>query len=113
MQKDRCGSVDENTQFNEGSCNTESREMLKSSVPYMSKRRDNVLHDSSSSSLSQGDPENLVSNLKNIPSASKFGNSNNLKAKQVNPQAQYKPETWMLAEKAEKTQLNLAVVSYV
>ncbi|KAK8352013.1 hypothetical protein V6Z12_A05G068700 [Gossypium hirsutum] len=83
----------------------------QSSSSLMPKERTDMVEDGSSLTHG-GEGHNLTSNLKNMTLAAKSGNSKDIKA---NSRAQYKPEKWMLPEKAEDslTQLNLAIVGHV
>ncbi|KAA3489818.1 HBS1-like protein isoform X2 [Gossypium australe] len=83
----------------------------QSSSSLMPKERTDMVEDGSSL-MHGGEGHNLTSNLKNMTLAAKSGNSKDIKA---NSRAQYKPEKWMLPEKAEGslTQLNLAIVGHV
>nr|KJB65981.1 hypothetical protein B456_010G123300 [Gossypium raimondii] len=75
----------------------------------------NVMVDDSSSSRNGGEANSLTSNLENISFAAKSGHSNDANPGRAISRAQYKPEKWMLPEKAEQslTQLNLAIVGHV
>ncbi|XP_040951370.1 HBS1-like protein isoform X1 [Gossypium hirsutum] len=86
----------------------------KSSLSLMPKER-NVMVDDSSSSRNGGEANSLTSNLENISFAAKSRHSNDAKPGRAISRAQYKPEKWMLPEKAEHslTQLNLAIVGHV
>ncbi|MBA0597904.1 hypothetical protein Gorai_007687 [Gossypium raimondii] len=86
----------------------------KSSLSLMPKER-NVMVDDSSSSRNGGEANSLTSNLENISFAAKSGHSNDANPGRAISRAQYKPEKWMLPEKAEQslTQLNLAIVGHV
>ncbi|KAK8349349.1 hypothetical protein V6Z12_A06G135200 [Gossypium hirsutum] len=87
---------------------------VKRSLSLMPKER-NVMVDDSSSSRNGGEANSLTSNLENISFAAKSGHSNDANPGRANSRAQYKPEKWMLPEKAEHslTQLNLAIVGHV
>ncbi|GLT85152.1 hypothetical protein SLE2022_033490 [Rubroshorea leprosula] len=70
----------------------------------------------SSSALMNGDETNSVtSDLNNISLTVKSGNEIDIRAARANSTAKYKPEKWMLPEKAENMliQLNLAIVGHV
>lgn len=70
----------------------------------------------SSNSLMNGDETNSVtSDLNNISLTVKSRNEIDIRAARANSAAKYKPEKWMLPEKAENMliQLNLAIVSKV
>ncbi|OMO90581.1 hypothetical protein COLO4_19045 [Corchorus olitorius] len=86
----------------------------KSSSSMMPKERQDMVDDSSSSK-NRGEAHNLTSNPKNSSLAAKSGHSNDANAGRANSNTQYKPEKWMLPEKAEDslTQLNLAIVGHV
>ncbi|OMO86132.1 hypothetical protein CCACVL1_09796 [Corchorus capsularis] len=86
----------------------------KSSSSMMAKERQDMVDDSSSSK-NRGEAHNLTSNPKNSSVAAKSGHSNDANAGRANSNTQYKPEKWMLPEKAEDslTQLNLAIVGHV
>ncbi|TYJ30154.1 hypothetical protein E1A91_A06G115400v1 [Gossypium mustelinum] len=90
------------------------RSSVKRSLSLMPKER-NVMVDDSSSSRNGGEANSLTSNLENISFAAKSGHSNDANPGRANSRAQYKPEKWMLPEKAEHslTQLNLAIVGHV
>ncbi|EOY29196.1 Translation elongation factor EF1A/initiation factor IF2gamma family protein isoform 2 [Theobroma cacao] len=90
---------------------------LRSSVKrssLMPKEIHNMVDDSSSS-RNGGEVHSLTSNVKNMSLAAKSGHSKDTSAGRANSYAQYKPEEWMLPEKAEDslTQLNLAIVGHV
>ncbi|XWS17932.1 hypothetical protein CRYUN_Cryun33cG0110200 [Craigia yunnanensis] len=86
----------------------------KSSSSLMPKERNDMV-DYSRSSGNGGEAHSLTSNLKNMSLAAKSGHSNDTNPVRANSHAQYKPEKWMLPEKAEDslTQLNLAIVGHV
>ncbi|KAK8509389.1 hypothetical protein V6N12_018466 [Hibiscus sabdariffa] len=83
----------------------------ESSQSSMPKER-NVMVANSSSSRNGGEAHDLASNLKNISFPAESGPSNDTNPGRENSRAQFKPEKWMLPEKAEHslTQLNLAIV---
>ncbi|XP_052885517.1 uncharacterized protein LOC108486543 isoform X2 [Gossypium arboreum] len=100
--------------MDESSVAVNLRSSVKRSLSLMPKER-NVMVDDSSSSRNGGEANSLTSNLENISFAAKSGHSNDANPGRANSRAQYKPEKWMLPEKAEHslTQLNLAIVGHV
>ncbi|KAK8976298.1 hypothetical protein V6N11_007785 [Hibiscus sabdariffa] len=88
-----------------------SGESSQSSMP----KERNVMVANSSSSRNGGEAHDLASNLKNISFPAESGPSNDTNPGRENSRAQFKPEKWMLPEKAEHslTQLNLAIVGHV
>ncbi|GMJ15809.1 Super Killer 7, Hsp70 subfamily B Suppressor 1 [Hibiscus trionum] len=86
----------------------------KSSQSSMPKER-KVMVANSSSSSNVGKAHDLANNLKNISFPVESGHSNDKNPGRANSRAQYKPEKWMLPEKAEHSlaQLNLAIVGHV
>ncbi|KAE8665241.1 putative xyloglucan endotransglucosylase/hydrolase protein 16-like [Hibiscus syriacus] len=86
----------------------------KSSPSLMPKER-NIMVDNSSASRNGGKAHDLASNLKNISFYAESGHSNDTNPGRENSYAWYKPEKWMLPEKAEHSlgQLNLAIVGHV
>ncbi|XP_022729609.1 HBS1-like protein isoform X2 [Durio zibethinus] len=106
MPKGRLDNVDESSD----AVNMRSRGQSSSSL--MPKEKSDKVGDSSSSRHG-GEAHTL--NLKNMSLAAKSGHSNDISLGRANSRAQYKPEKWMLPEKAEDslTQLNLAIVGHV
>ncbi|XVE53462.1 hypothetical protein DITRI_Ditri03aG0005300 [Diplodiscus trichospermus] len=107
MPKDRRDNVDES------SVAVNLKSSSKSSPFFMPKGRNDMVGDESSSG--NGDEAHrLTSNLENISLAAKPRHSNDTSSGRAS-RAHYKPEKWMLPEKAEDslTQLNLAIVGHV
>ncbi|KAJ4707683.1 putative Elongation factor 1-alpha [Melia azedarach] len=90
-----------------------------SSSSVMPKDRHDTVDDSIGSSIDGAEPlshtDNLTSNLKNVSLNVKSGNSTHVSDRRENSHRRYKPERWMLPDKAGDglTQLNLAIVGHV
>ncbi|XWS26092.1 hypothetical protein CRYUN_Cryun26dG0001200 [Craigia yunnanensis] len=108
MPKGRLDNVDES------SVAVNLKSSGKSSSSLLPKERNDMVDDSSSS-RNGGEAHSLTSNLKNRSLAAIPEHSNDTSPGRAYSRAQYKPEKWMLPEKAEDslTQLNLAIVGHV
>ncbi|KDP33440.1 hypothetical protein JCGZ_07011 [Jatropha curcas] len=91
-----------------------SDETLESSSSLMPESK-NISMDDGSSSIIEGEPHRLTSNLNNMSLSDKSGNLASVNDRKSKPIAQYEPDKWMVPDKADNslTQLNLAIVGHV
>ncbi|KAF5461517.1 hypothetical protein F2P56_017610 [Juglans regia] len=116
MPKGRHHSEDGSNYSKNGTGNMPSSDKSSVSPAALTiKGRPDAIDESSSSSMSRGNPRSLTNNLNKMALDAGSGLSKNGNARVIRSNTEYKPENWMLPGQAEDTlnQLNLAIVGHV
>ncbi|GAV77893.1 LOW QUALITY PROTEIN: GTP_EFTU domain-containing protein/ABC1 domain-containing protein/GTP_EFTU_D3 domain-containing protein/GTP_EFTU_D2 domain-containing protein [Cephalotus follicularis] len=108
-------SAGESNHLKGGRVNKQSTEKRPDSSSALTSRGKHDTMDESSSLLNGDKPHFLTNNLNDMSLTIKSKNSDKLTTRKDNSNTLYKPEKWMLPDKAEDTltQLNLAIVGHV